>query len=57
MAGSRQKSGLAGRVKSKLQARKDRRAERARLGGELKRDRKTLDEKASGRGGFEGQGG
>jgi len=57
MADSQQKSGLVGRVKGKLQARKERRAERARLGGEQKRDRRTLDKQASGRGGFEGQGG
>jgi hypothetical protein len=41
MAGSEQKSGLAERVKGKLQARKQRRAERARIAGGLKRDREN----------------
>ena len=41
MAGSEQKPGLVERVKGKLQARKLRRAERARVAGELKRDRQN----------------
>jgi hypothetical protein len=55
MASGQQKSGLIGRVKGKLQARKERSAERARLGRELQRDR--IDKKASGRKSFEGGGG
>jgi hypothetical protein len=51
MAGSEQKSGLVGRVKGKLHARKERSAEQARLAGELKRDRRTLDKDASSRSG------
>ena len=55
MPGGEQKSGLAERLKSKLQARKDRSAERARKKAELQRDR--IDKQASGRKSFEGGGG
>jgi hypothetical protein len=47
MAGSEQKSSLAGRLKGKLQTRKDRTAERARIKAELQRDR--IDKQATGR--------
>ena len=49
MARTQQRSGLVGRVKGKLQARKERSTERARLAGEMKRDRRTLDKHASGK--------
>ena len=55
MPGSEQKSGLAERLKGKLQARNNRRAERARKKAELQRDR--IDKQASGRKSFEGGGG
>jgi hypothetical protein len=48
MAGSEQKSGFVERARGRLQARKQRSAERARRAGELKRDRRTLDKKAGG---------
>jgi hypothetical protein len=55
MAGNEQKPGLAERLKSKWQARKQRSAERARLAGELKRGRENAA--ASDRKSFEGGGG
>jgi hypothetical protein len=55
MAESEQKTGLAERLKGRLQARKDRRAERARIKAELHRDR--IDKEATGRKSFEGGGG
>ena len=55
MAGSEQKRGLAERMKGTLQARKDRAAEKARIKGDLQRDRATLDKQS--RKSFEGQGG
>ena len=47
MADSDQKPGLAERLKGGLQARKDRSAEKARVKGELQRDRATLDKRAA----------
>jgi hypothetical protein len=55
MADSEQKRGLAERLKGSLRARKDRSAEKARIKGELQRDRRTLDKQS--RKSFEGQGG
>ena len=55
MADSEQKRGLAQRLKGGLQARKHRAAEKARVKGELQRDRRTLDKES--RKSFEGQGG
>jgi hypothetical protein len=47
MADSDQKRGLAERLKGSLQARKDRAAEKARIKGDLQRDRATLDKRAA----------
>jgi hypothetical protein len=48
MADSEQKPGLTQRLKGSLQARKERAAEKARVKGELQRDRATLDKRATG---------
>ena len=55
MADSAQKRGLAERLKGSLQARKNRATGKARVKGELQRDRAMLDKHS--RKSFEGQGG
>jgi hypothetical protein len=55
VAEGEQKTGLAERLKGRLQARKDRRAERVRIKAEPQRDR--VDKEATGRQSFEGGGG
>jgi hypothetical protein len=51
------KTGVWERLRQKRRVRKERVVERARIKGELRRDRRALDRKASGRKSFEGGGG